>query len=70
MDAGFGQCELSSIRFFNAGGVQVVPTAGSITFSGTAATITTSNISLNGGVTQQAMDMRQKTRYVTKLIKL
>lgn len=35
MDAGFGQCELSSIRFFNAGGAQVTPTAGSITFSGT-----------------------------------
>lgn len=33
-----------------------------------AHTFTTS--SLNGGVTQTAMDMRQRTRYVTKLIKL
>ena len=35
MDADFSQCELSSIRFFDADGVQVTPSAGSVTFSGT-----------------------------------
>jgi len=39
-------------------------------FTGTAATISLSNISLNGGVGQTQIDTRQNTRYVTKLIKL
>jgi hypothetical protein len=39
-------------------------------FSGNTVTLSMTNISLNGGVTQTAFDNRQKTRYVTKLIKL
>ena len=35
MDAGFSQCELSSIRFFNALGQQVTPGGGTVKFSGT-----------------------------------
>lgn len=34
MDAAHSQCELASIRFFDAGGVQVTPSAGSVVFSG------------------------------------
>jgi hypothetical protein len=36
MDAGFKSCELSSIRFFDAGGAQVTPSAGAVAFTGTA----------------------------------
>lgn len=36
MDAGFKACELSSIRFFDAGGAQVTPSAGTVAFTGTA----------------------------------
>ena len=34
MDANFAQCELSSIRFFDAGGAQVIPSAGTVSFKG------------------------------------
>ena len=35
MDAGFSQCELSSIRFFNSAGLQVTPSGGTVNFTGT-----------------------------------
>jgi hypothetical protein len=36
MGAGYSRCELASIRFFDANGTQVTPSAGSVTFSTSA----------------------------------